>query len=110
MSARRRISLLSRSSEFRDQSRRQLLVRLGGEGELLRSCLLQQRSGFGKAALELGDNLWCAARVHLGARLGEDRAHHRRDERLRARRTRSMSDALVSYSGVGTRSKLDVTS
>ena len=83
-SVRRRISLLSRSSELLLQSWRQ--CSFGKPVKASRSGPASSRSAAasGKRVCELGDDPGVLVVHGGGVGLGEDRAHHRRDEALRA--------------------------
>ena len=82
-SVRRRTSLLSRSSELFDQSCRQCSFGKPVKASRSGAASSEQRSGFGKARLELLGDAGVLLVHRLGVGLGENRAHHRRDEALR---------------------------
>ena len=91
-----------------------MLLREAGEGEDFGACLLQERRGFGEAALELGGDPGMLLEHRVGVGLGEDRAHHRRDEALRALRDAGQEvahevrpAALPGGAGQGCRDRVD---
>ena len=61
-----------------------VLLREAAEGEQVRPAFVEQRRGFGEARGELVDDPGVLLVHGGGVGLGEDRAHHRRDEALRA--------------------------
>ena len=61
-----------------------VLLGKAGEGEQVGGGLVEQLGRGGEALLELGDDAGVLLEDRVGVGLGEDRAHHRRDEALRA--------------------------
>jgi hypothetical protein len=76
--------LFKRSSELLLQSCRQCSFGKRAKGEQVGARLVERRRGLGEALLELVDDPPVSLVHGGGVGLGEGRAHHRRDEALRA--------------------------